>query len=280
MQKIKPLFPVLTGLVTTIAVILICIFLNYQTNTYIQSICVLFFVPVAAIIMGMACGIGVFWGVRVSNVKTGKKYYLLSGIMALLCFAGIYYAMYLVICAYYKTDMSFVSFMNEFILNAQSSLNSHGSTISFNPGSNLNSLGLMIEAAGFLIGGLCAGLFMMSNTRYCEKCNTYMKNKSLFTICATNHEKLVDELNAAITSESGICEYIREKKPGSKSEKKLAIQNNASFFEVELSFCKKCFDGFIVVRRMEIGGNSYDEKTEARQLIAIPTEISNKLLAL
>jgi large-conductance mechanosensitive channel len=246
---------------------------------FLQSFSLIFILPVGGMIIGILCGSGVFYGLRLSNIKVEFKHYILSIFLAIVGFAGTYIVLYLVALSKSGGLLTVSEFVNNFVINRTSTFRV-GGMISrpFRMGATYNWIKLIIEAIGFIIGGFVVGIFILGNKRYCDKCKKYMKDKRLYYVRADNPERIFNELKEALTTDGIINNYLAKCEKESKVEKRSARSDRLPYFDIGISFCQCCMDGFIVIRVMKRSGTTYNEEQKLRQLIRIESKIVERIV--
>ncbi|NQU78052.1 hypothetical protein HQ544_05130, partial [Candidatus Falkowbacteria bacterium] len=125
----------------------------------------------------------------------------------------------------------------------------------FEVGKAVTTIMFYVQILGALVGSLALAL-IFADSKYCDKCKKYYKNKTLKSISLEGFENTVKEINENLKDGNKIKSTIEnaKEKEGKKSK----------YIDIALSYCPNCYDGSLIFKFFAV--NSKGEPSEVSDM--------------
>jgi len=285
----------MTKIFTTIGLVLtviIIVLFNHLTGFELHSFTLLFIIPVGGLLVGAMSSAGMFYGYLRYNKPVNKNHYLLGALLGAVAFFGIYYVSYLTTyvgpdneinysfkgdpISYYEIDGEQITFSKYLQLTKQAKSHFYfrGRPVGedVNTGEGTNTFFFYLQLLSAVLAGVCVGLVIVGDKRYCENCKKYTKEKELFKFDIDQYEDSVRDLADAVDDTKALQEII--KTTHLKEEKVNA------FAQVDLEYCPNCHDSRLLVKVFKLDSNNgFEEVAKFKQIIKIKNETARTILS-
>lgn len=262
----KKFYPLIMGMGNAIIIIiLVNLFLSF-TGTYLNQMFFFVLIPAGPAVLGYYASKGVLFGVEKGNDMPDKKIYFYTIVVALTCFIGIYFVSYLT--AFVSSDMTinhkligshisnfvlkdtnekinFFNFMKMLMKSKNVSMFLFGNGASgglpinnIQYSSAFNWLRFIIEGLTFVFSSLF-GIRVLKGIPHCLECSKILKRKDINIYNIEEDISLEEFHNEFINSNIDDIINKRIKRP---------IIGNRSFKILNISYCPKCFKGYLQIR--------------------------------
>lgn len=259
----KKTIPYIFGFIGLVATAFMVVLLNQWTGWEVQSLSILFIIPIGAILLGMGGAGGFFFGRKLTNTKMSKIDYIIAIIFGLSTFLLINYISYrntyITVGLNDEIDIQYqftqpkeyisISKLIKFgeYINMVTSSSSHQLRYKgfmkigdeFEVGKTPTTILFYVKILGASLGGLATALFLVGS-EYCEKCKKYYKYKVLKTFDLENFDEYAKDINKNI--ENGIL--LKEAIDAFKND----IPENKQYGQIELTYCPDCYNGYLLFK--------------------------------
>lgn len=287
------LIPYIFGLIGSIATAIVVVLFNQWTGWEIHSLSILFIIPIGGILLGMGGAGGFFLGRRLTNTKMLKIDYIIAIALGLLTFFGVNYIAY--INTYISVDsndeikilnqfsqptdytsisqfISFGDYMNMINSSSTHQFRYKGAVKvgdEFEVGETTTTILFYIQLLGVILGSLAMALFL-ADSKYCDKCKKYYKNKVLKSFDLEKFDEYVEIINKNIKNGISLKKAINELKGYNSKDKK--------YGQIELLYCPSCHDSYLLIKFFAIDSNNESKEiTDLQQTISLEQGVSIEL---
>lgn len=287
------LIPYIFGLIGSIATAIVVVLFNQWTGWEIHSLSILFIIPIGGILLGMGGAGGFFLGRKLTNTKMLKIDYIIAIALGLLTFFGVNYIAY--INTYISVDsndeikilnqfsqptdytsisqfISFGDYMNMINSSSTHQFRYKGAVKvgdEFEVGETTTTILFYIQLLGVILGSLAMALFL-ADSKYCDKCKKYYKNKVLKSFDLEKFDEYVEIINKNIKNGISLKKAINELKGYNSKDKK--------YGQIELLYCPSCHDSYLLIKFFAIDSNNESKEiTDLQQTISLEQGVSIEL---
>lgn len=257
---------ILFGIATTALAVCLDYLLITNLDLSFHTVSLLFIFPMGGFLLGILCGSGIFLYLSLRNVKAAGKHYLAAALIAFTGFWGVNYLTYasayinngelnykfqgehISNYMYNNTEaFSFSNYLDFNFKNAESTFRYKSIEMvgPVNYGEGINKISFFLDALGFVLGGLGAGLLILKDKIYCDKCKKYLKEKNLYNFTFSDSDREITDLQTALQgTEEELDDFISQERPKVKKKPE-------AYISVNLTYCPCCNDGFIHLKFMQ-----------------------------
>lgn len=287
------IIPYIFGLIGSIAVAIVIVLFNQWVGWEIHSLSILFIIPVGGILLGAGGAAGFFLGIKLTNTKILKIDYIIAIALGLLTFFGVNYIAYT--NTYISVDLNDkIKILNQFsqptgytsisqfisfgdYMNMINSSSTHQFRYraavkvgdEFEVGETTTTILFYIQLLGVILGSLAIALFL-ADSKYCDKCKKYYKNKVLKNFDLEKFHEYVEIINRNIKDGVALKKAINELKGYNGKDKK--------YGQIELLYCPTCHDSYLLIKFFSIDSNSgFKEIKDLQQSISLEQGVSIEL---
>lgn len=133
----------------------------------------------------------------------------------------------------------------------------------------INYIMFFVQLLVIMIAAAISVKACISKSKFCEFCRVYYKTKKLCYFPASNYDEEMDALEDALKNPERLKDFIAKKrKKGGKEP----------YFNIELSYCKECKKGEILIKEYVVKGNNADEVVANRKTIDLDNGIVTMLI--
>ena len=250
------------GIISCVAGIYLCSWLNLNTELYPLSFNLLFIIPLGSVIIGFISSSGFYLGSLISKYPPHKTFIRNIFFMASLCFFVIYYIEYILITydgIYLSEVMSFLAYLKMII--------TESSYTFVRAGANTGEIGkwgyllFFTQYLGF-IGAFIGIASSIDEKPKCNTCNLFLKNVFSNQIIFSSDESFLEkhqELSKLILESRFIelIDYIKEFKDinDDKGDTKLSL-------DVSFRKCTTCDDLYLNISSSKFANDDWKEVKE------------------
>lgn len=287
---------ILFGIICAIIIVALETFLGINGSDSLMGLFILRFIPMGAIIYGMAMAFIVTTGVKLQNKQPKSKVYgAVAAILALVSVFGVNYLEYATtyidaegyitrdssgesISAFAITGedgedipMNFINYTKYTVENStfvETSRHSKKETI-INSSVTSNAIRYFSTYIVMALTALIGVFSALSSSPYCYDCKKYFKKKKLFTFFADDYQEENEEFLQQLSLGIDIKDFVKKKR--SKDSKK--------FYDVSLDYCKECNTGCLIYNAGKVGSKEriieHVQKIEEIQVQSIVNSLQN-----
>jgi len=235
--------------------------LGMGSNFITLSVSMVF--PVGAIVLGWIATYGFFWGIKKTNTLLTINLF----ISALILSIGTYFLIkYLTFVFFISSNK--VSFFEYYLYTLTESKLRYGRYIPKFSGPKVGGMGYFLELT-YIIGFISVTVYRgykLFKLKYCKNCKVYCHNIDLFDAQSKEEfDKFIYDISFG--------HYDR----GMYSPKSMSELADSSFINFSLSYCQKCFRGFLNIKVMKTKGKIIFKEKLIRE-IPIPPELCKKIV--
>ncbi len=262
---------VILGAISLILSVLLAVAIHSFTSFDIMSFSIFYVIPLGSIIIGTIACLGYYWGLFITNKKINFSLLIIGLLIPIIAYIGVQYGYYTT--AYLDENMSlnykmegehisnyaigdsdepldFISFTKLMVDSRVISFYNRKRAIGDVEGNAiLNWTFFIIDGLGAIFGSIVALGLVKRNTKYCDDCKRYMKNKSILKFLATDLDRTIRFQDIDNLSPDKIKELFLPMEVGKNEH-----------YEIIVHWCEMCDKGYLEMKYME--KNSKGEMTE------------------
>lgn len=277
---------IILGLISLALSVLLAVGIHSSLSFDIMSLSIFFIVPMGSIIIGGIASLGYYWGLFVTNKKIDSWYLLVGLMIPIIAYGATQYGYYAT--AYMDDNMTlnykmegehisnfsigdsdepinFFSYTKLMVESQVITFTSRRHTLGVVEGNPVaNWIFFIIDGLGSVFGSFMAFGLVVRNSKYCDECKRYMKQKSLFKFAATDLDRTIRFQDIDNLSP----EKIKQLLPTT------AVYDE-EYYEVIVHWCETCVNGYLEMQYMEKNskGNMIENDKKSKNFKISPNSI-------
>jgi hypothetical protein len=262
-EPVREGLAILLGLLTTVITASLVALVIVATGFVPTSFMLFFFLPVAAILIGLAAGAGIPIGLRILQARPTAVSKVAGAVLGLVCFALVYFTLYNRTYVDANDEINYSGkgdHIGEFVdvetgepitFARFVQLDVEGRSSAFfgssrredryerlGLGSTVNWLKFALEGVGLMVGGFAVASYL-ADEAYCARCRRYMKSRELTSVPLAVFPAVWERLETAVHSAAEL-EAIALDAP--------KADQGQPYVRLDLAWCELCLEGNVLAR--------------------------------